>query len=152
MDADQLSTRVELRDLVDGYARAADRRDRVAFEALFAPDATLTVHRPGHPPHTYRGPAEIGEIVPRLDHYARTFHLVGNVWCTVSRDRGTGEAYCQAHHVRPRTDDAGPVDLILQIRYLDAYVRVGGAWRFASRDVQILWTAEQAVLEGPLGP
>ncbi len=152
MDSDQLSTRVELRDLVDGYARAADRRDRVAFEALFAPDATVAVHRPGHPPHTYRGSAEIGEIVPRLDRYALTFHLVANYWCSAAHDRGSGEAYGQAHHVRPRTDDAGPVDLILHIRYLDAYVRVGGAWRFASREVHILWTAEQPVLEGPLAP
>ncbi len=153
MDLDLVIARLELRDLIDGYARAADRRDRVAFEALFASDATLTVHRPDAEPHTYRGATDIGEIVPRLERYARTFHLVANHWCVVHPDRGTGESYCQAHHVRPaQTEGDPPVDLVLTIRYDDAYVRSGGSWRFASRGVHILWTSEIPLSSGPLLP
>ena len=149
MDLDLVIARLELRDLIDGYARAADRRDRVAFEALFLPDATLTVHRPGAEPHTYRGSGHIGEIVPQLERYASTFHLVANHWCVVDRGRGTGESYCQAHHVRPGDGSDPAVDLILTIRYLDTYARAGGAWRFASRQVHILWTSEVALASGP---
>jgi hypothetical protein len=148
MDAAQLADRVELRDLVDGYARAADRGDRVAFEALFLPDASLTVRRPGSEPHTYEGAGHIGEIVPRLGRYARTFHLVANHWCSVSGAKATGEAYCEAHHVR--VDVAGAVDVVLTIRYVDTYARATEGWRFASREVQILWTREVPLSSAPL--
>ena len=148
MDPEQISDRLELRDLVDGYARAADRGDRVALEALFLPDATLTVRRPGAGAHSYVGANEIGEIVPRLGHYARTFHLVANHWCSVSGPKATGEAHCEAHHVRVDGDE--PVDVVLTIRYLDAYARGTDGWRFASREVQILWTREVPLASGPL--
>ena len=149
MDLELVMARLELRDLIDGYARAADRRDRVAFEALFLPDATVTVHRPGAEPHTYEGSGQIGEIVLRLERYASTFHLVANHWCVVDRGRGSGESYCQAHHVGPGAGSDETVDLILTIRYLDSYARTGGAWRFASRHVHILWTSEAPLSSGP---
>ncbi len=142
-----MADRIELRDLVDGYARAADRRDRAAIEALFLPDATLTVTRPGSDPFTYEGAAALSEIVPKLDRYAQTFHLVANHWCTFDGPRATGEAYCQAHHVRADTQPA--VDLVLTIRYLDAYARSRDGWRFARREVQILWTSEVPLTTGP---
>lgn len=149
MDLELVTARLELRDLIDGYARAADGRDRVAFEALFAPDATVTVHRPGRPPHTYRGATEIGEIVPNLERYVSTFHLVANHWCEVAAARATGESYCQAHHVLAADDDHGATDVVLTIRYRDSYVRSGPSWRFATRDVHILWTAETPLTRGP---
>jgi ketosteroid isomerase-like protein len=149
VDVDLLATRFELRDLVDGYARAADRSDRVAFEALFAPDATVTVHRTGHQPHTYRGPTEIGEIIPNLGRYLSTFHLVASHWCDVAPGRATGEAYCQAHHVLAGQGDQPAIDVILTIRYQDAYVRSPTAWRFATRDVHILWTSQTPLASGP---
>jgi len=154
--------RLELRELVDAYARAADRRDRVAFESLFLADATLTVTRPDADAHTYEGAAAIGQIVPNLARYTRTFHLVANHWTSVRGSRATGEAYCQAHHVlgdrRPAVPKQGgddprapsPVDVVLNIRYLDAYSRSHDGWRFASREVQILWTTELPLASGPL--
>jgi ketosteroid isomerase-like protein len=148
MDPARVADRSELRDLVFGYARAADRGDRSALEALFLPDATLTVRRPGADPHTYEGAAALGEIVPRLGRYARTFHLVANHWCEVSGATATGEAYCEAHHVR--LDDGAAVDVVLTISYVDAYARTEAGWRFASREVQILWTRELPLASGPL--
>jgi len=158
MDLDLVIARLELRDLIDDYARAADRRDRAAFEALFAPDATVTVTRPGTEPHTYRGVSEIGEIVPRLGHYLVTYHLVANHWCRVDGDVATGESYCQAHHVRGARGDDPASDLELTIRYQDAYRRNdfgrddGGIWRFTSREVHILWTRVANLDISPDGP
>jgi ketosteroid isomerase-like protein len=145
MDPLLVADRLELRDLVDGYARAADGGDRAALEALFLPDATLTVRRPDAEPHTYEGAAALGEIVPRLGRYARTFHLVANHWCTVNGDAATGEAYCEAHHVR--TDGSSATDVVLTICYVDAYARTTDGWRFASREVQILWTHEVPLVQ-----
>ncbi len=147
MGPELIADRIELRDLVDGYARAADRRDRVAFEGLFVPDARLTVWRPGADPHTYEGAHDLGQIVGRLDRYARTFHLVANHWCSVSGSRATGEAYSQAHHVS--VDEGEAVDLVLTIRYDDTYTRTSEGWRFATRQVHILWTSEVPLASGP---
>jgi hypothetical protein len=147
MGPDLIADRIELRDLVDGYARAADRRDRVAFESLFVPDARLTVSRPGADPHTYEGAQALGEIVPKLERYVRTFHLVANHWCSVRGPRATGEVYGQAHHVFER--DGQAMDLVLTIRYDDGYVRAAEGWRFATRAVNILWTSEVPVTSGP---
>jgi SnoaL-like domain len=147
MDPTMVADRLELRDLVDGYARACDQRDRAALEALFLPDASLTVRRPGAEPHTYEGSAALGEIVPRLGQYARTFHLVANHWCEVDGAKATGEAYCEAHHVR--ADGASAIDVVLTICYVDAYARTADGWRFASREVQILWTRELPLATGP---
>ncbi len=143
MDTALVADRIELRDLVDGYARAADRGDRAALEALFLPDATLTVRRPGAEPHTYEGAGALGEIVPRLGRYARTFHFVANHWCSVNGAEATGEAYCEAHHVR--VDGSSATDVVLTICYLDAYARTADGWRFARREVQILWTREHGL-------
>jgi len=148
VDADLLAARVELRDLVDGYARACDHGDRAALEALFRPDATLTVHRPGAEPFTYDGAVALGGIVPKLGRYARTFHLVANHSCSISGAHAEGEVYCEAHHVR--ADGPVPVDVVLTIRYVDTYERGDEGWRFASREVQILWTREVPLTSGPL--
>jgi hypothetical protein len=150
MDPDRIADRLELRDLVDGYARAADRGDRVALEALFVPDATLTVLRPGREPHTYSGPTSIGQIVPNLQRYARTFHLVANYWCSFGGGRASGEVYCEAHHVLVDAERGTATDVVLAIRYVDGYVRTHDGWRFASREVHILWTSELPVSSGPV--
>jgi ketosteroid isomerase-like protein len=147
VDADTVADRIALRDLAEGYASAADRRDRAAFEALFTADATLTVLRPGAEPHTYRGASAIGEIVPQLERYARTFHLVANQACSVAGDRASGEVYCEAHHTFER--DGRAIDLVLTIRYDDHYSRAPRGWRIADRTVDILWTAEVELTSGP---
>jgi SnoaL-like domain len=147
MDPDQAVDRIELRDLVEAYARAADRRDRAGLESLFLPDASLTVIRPGAAPHTYDGAHDLGQIAPKLERYRRTVHLVSNHRCQIDGDRATGEAEGQAHHLRDSDD--GAVDLVVTIRYDDTYTRTSEGWRFATRTVNILWTSELIVTSGP---
>ena len=65
-------------------------------------------------------------------------HLVANHTCAVSGATARGTTYCLAHHLRPV--DGGFENLMMVIRYDDGYVHAGDAWRFDSRDVQILWT------------
>ena len=41
-----------------------------------------------------------------------------------------------------RIDGSTATDVVLTICYLDAYARTADGWRFARREVQILWTRE----------
>ncbi len=132
-----------LRALVDAYAAAADTRDVERFVSLFLPDATLSAHRGEDEPAVYTGAARLAEIPERLGRYRHTLHVVGHHWCDIDGDGAIGEAGCRAHHVSDGDD--GATDLVLTIRYHDAYARTPDGWRFARREVHILWTSEHPV-------
>jgi ketosteroid isomerase-like protein len=142
--------RTLLRDLVDAYALAADRRDDTAFVALFTPDATLTITQDGAPAATFAGADGLRAATAPLDAYRATMHFVGNHVCAVDGDAATGTTYCLANHLRPT--GAGVENLRMVIRYDDRYARDGdGRWRFTARDLAILWTEVAPASQAPLG-
>ena len=58
-------------------------------------------------------------------------------------DEARGEAYCLAHHV---TVDGGKRHLMLaSLRYLDAFVKMDGAWLFSERRLYVDWLEERAL-------
>src|SRR6266850_1073582 len=62
---------------------------------------------------------------------------------TLTSDRGTGEAYCLAHHV---TLDGGKRRLMVaSLRYLDTFVKRDGAWLFSERLLYVDWMEERAL-------
>lgn len=135
----EAATAVALRDLVDRYADAVDRRDADGLTDLFTPDATLVVQADGGAvENEWRGP-EVTRTLDVLAGFHRTFHHVGgSVFEATGKETATGRVQCLAHHYQ-RTDN-GPVDLVMMIRYHDVYVRLGAAWRFSARRVAIDWT------------
>jgi hypothetical protein len=143
MDDAELADRLAIHRLSDAYADAADRRDAVAFSGLFLPDATLQVIRDGAEPSTFVGHDRLAEIPAMLARYRTTLHVVTNHHCTLDRDLAHGGAICQAHHLIDDATGADPTtsDLVLNIRYRDSYARTGAGWRFATREVHILWTS-----------
>jgi len=144
MDATQLADRLAIHDLSDGYADATDRRDPVAFAALFLPDATLSIIRDGAEPSVYAGHERLAEIPRLLERYRLTLHVVTNHHCSIDDDEARGGAICQAHHLVDR-DDGSTSDLVLTIRYRDGYARTPVGWRIATREVHILWTSTEPV-------
>ena len=143
MDAPDPAERLALRDLVDAYGASADRRDPATFTALFLPDATLTVHHGESPPVAYVGHDRLAEIPERLGRYRQTLHLMSNHRVDIDGDTAEGEAACQAHHLTDQ--EGGTVDLVMTIRYRDTYSRTVSGWRFATRQVHILWRSEGPV-------
>lgn len=129
---------VALRQLVDAYAAAVDRRDRSAFAELFTADGVLRVQPEGGPAESGFGGAAVADSLDVLDVFHRTFHHVGGAVFAREGDAVTGEVHCLAHHYE-RTSN-GPVDLVMMIRYLDRYARSEAGWRIAERQVVIDWT------------
>jgi hypothetical protein len=134
--------RFELRELVDSYAMAVDALDVERFGSLWTPDAILAVHDTTGEVRRWQGDA-IGGVVAGVGHYLRTFHFMGSHRCCSEGEIVSGQTSCFAHHLRSVTDESGvPArDRVVAIRYDDRYERASDSagWRFARRDVRILW-------------
>jgi hypothetical protein len=138
--------RFALRDLVDAYARHADRRDAQRQAEVFTPDARVTLFdgdpaaRP--PLQRVQGRAALVEAFQGLmAQYPLTTYLNGQSTVTLAGDSATGETYCLAHHLFER--DGVRTLLVMSIRYLDTFVRDGGGWLIADRNLIIDWTDER---------
>jgi hypothetical protein len=146
----EVADRLALRALVDRYASAVDARDADAFAALFTPEAVLAVyeHEGDDPVVEYRGHAALREVMGLLQTFSATFHLMANHLCELGPSDATGETYCMAHHLTE--SEAAATDLVMYIRYRDAYARTPDGWRFARRDVLRQWTEERPAERRPL--
>lgn len=138
--------RAQLRELVDAYARCADRVDNEGLAALFTPDGVLRICERGNPePVRQRfGRAEISEAIKGLTRYEVTMHLVGNHYSEIDGDSATGETYCRASHITVH-DDGSRTNHVMNIRYLDQFVRLPEGWRIATRELQVEWTEDHTI-------
>ncbi|HET6873228.1 MAG TPA: nuclear transport factor 2 family protein [Acidimicrobiales bacterium] len=130
---------IALRDVVDRYADAVDRRDADALVGLFTDDGVLRVQADGGPVENEWTGSEVVRSLDVIAGFNRTFHHVGGcVFEATGEDRATGRVQCLAHHYE-RTGN-GPVDLVMMIRYHDVYVQRAAVWQIAERRVAIEWT------------
>jgi hypothetical protein len=61
----------------------------------------------------------------------------------MTSDRGSGEAYCLAHHLTIANEKRQL--MIAALRYYDTFVKVDGAWLFAERVLYVDWIEERAL-------
>jgi hypothetical protein len=97
------------------------------------------------PSQELRSREALAPVFAELNKYDATTHFVAqSTIFTLTDDRGTGEAYCLAHHV---TVDGGRRRLMIaSLRFLDAFVKIDGAWLFAERRLYVDWIEERAIL------
>ncbi|HZP31452.1 MAG TPA: nuclear transport factor 2 family protein [Acidimicrobiia bacterium] len=148
---DRAHDRLALRQLVETYAHAADRRLSEVSGSLFTDDGLLAIYdgdpEGQEPNRTRRGPEQIARAMVSLDRYAVTTHFLGQQ--TVEFDAAdphvaSGETYCLAHHVT-KTDE-GRRMYVMSIRYLDRYRRVDGIWKFEERRLAVDWTDDRPLM------
>lgn len=143
---DDMADRVELRDLVDRYALAADTRDRDGFVGAFTADGVLSVGST-----ELRGAKRLADPLAYLDlHYVRTMHFTGNHIVDLDGDSAEGIVYGLAHHL---TKDGTELrDTAMAVRYTDTYSRTDAGWRIAHRKVDVDWEEDRAAVpvRGPL--
>jgi hypothetical protein len=86
----------------------------------------------------------LAPVFADLNKYAATMHFVGqSTILTLTSDRGTGEAYCLAHHLT--IEDEKRQLMIAALRYYDTFVKVENAWLFAERLLYVDWIEERAL-------
>jgi SnoaL-like domain len=99
----EAADRLAIRELVEAYAHCADRRDAKDQMSLFTPDTHFVVYinskdpKPSQELHSHEA---LAPVFADLNKDAATMHFVGqSTIFTLTADRGTGEAYCLAHHL-----------------------------------------------------
>jgi hypothetical protein len=143
----EAADRLAIRELIEAYAHCADRRDAKGQMALFTADTHFVVYmnaKDPKPSMELHSREALAPVFADLNQYDATAHFVGqSTISTLTNDRGTGEAYCLAHHL---TVKGGNRRLMLaSLRYDDAFVKLDGEWLFAERLLYVDWVDERAL-------
>jgi SnoaL-like domain len=145
---EEAADRLAIRELVEGYAHYADRRDAKGQMSLFTTDAHFVVYmnakdpRPSQELHSREA---LAPVFADLNKYGATMHFVGQSRIlSLALARATGEAYCLAHHLT--IEDEKRQLMIAALRYYDTFVKVDGAWLFAERLLYVDWIEERVLL------
>jgi hypothetical protein len=143
----EAADRLAVRELVEAYAHCADRRDANGQMSLFTADTHFVVFmnaKDSKPTWELRSRDALAPVFADLNKYDATTHFVGqSTIFSLTDDKAVGEAYCLAHHV---TVAGGKRRLMIaSLRYLDTFVKQGGAWLFAERRLYVDWTEERAI-------
>jgi SnoaL-like domain len=143
----EAADRLAIRELVEAYAHCADRRDAKGQMSLFTADTHFVVcmnAKDPTPSQELHSREELAAVFADLNKYAATMHFVGqSTILTLTADRGTGEAYCLAHHLTIEGEKRRL--MVAALRYYDTFVKVGGAWLFAERLLYVDWIEERAM-------
>ena len=143
----EAADRLAIRELVEAYAHCADRRDANGQMSLFTPDTHFVVYmnaKDPTPSQELHSREALAPVFADLNKYAATMHFVGqSTILTLTADRGTGEAYCLAHHLTIEGEKRHL--MIAALRYYDMFVKVDGSWLFAERLLYVDWVEERAL-------
>ena len=143
----EAADRLAIRELVEAYAHCADRRDAQGQMSLFTTDTHFVVYMNAKDPTSSQelhSREALAPVFADLNQYAATMHFVGQSTIpSLTADRGTGEAYCLAHHLTA----AGTKRrlMIAALRYYDAFVKMDGSWLFAERKLYVDWVEERVI-------
>ena len=144
----EAADRLAIRELIEAYAHCADRRDAKGQMALFTADTRFVVYmnaKDPNPSQELHSREALAPVFADLNQYDATTHFVGqSTIFTLTNDRGTGEAYCLAHHITVK--GANRRLMLASLRYHDTFSKVEGAWLFAERLLYVDWVDERAIL------
>ena len=139
--------RLAIRELIEAYAHCADRRDAKGQMALFTADTHFVVYmnaKDPKPSQELHSREALASVFADLNQYDATTHFVGqSTIFTLTKDRGTGEAYCLAHHVTVK--GANRRLMLASLRYYDTFVKLDDVWLFAERLLYVDWVDERAL-------
>src|SRR2546422_8148240 len=141
MSPEEAADRLAIRELVDGYAHCADRRDADGQKSLFTEDTKFVVYMDGEgtdPTQELSGREALTPVFADLNRYEATTQFNGQSTIARDRDRATGESYCLAHHLF--TEGGGRKLMVASLRYHDAFLKRSGTWLFAERKLYLDWT------------
>lgn len=144
---EEAADRLAIRELIEAYAHCADRRDAGGQMSLFTADTHFVVYMDANvptPSQELHSREALAPVFADLNKYRATTHFIGQTTVnTLTADRGTGETYCLAHHVKVIGDKLRL--MVASLRYLDTFVKIDGVWFFAERLLYVDWLEERTI-------
>ena len=142
LTSQEAADRLAIRELIDAYARCADRRDAPGQMALFTEDTHFLVYMDAtldEPTQELHGREALAPVFDNLNTYVTTTHFNGQSTVVLYGERAAGESYCLAHHLSV-AEDGRRTMMIASLRYLDEFIKQNGVWSFAERRLMVDWT------------
>ena len=129
LDAQEISDRIEIQDLLARYTQAIDQRDWDALDQVFTPDAYIDYSAMGG---ESGGVSEIKEFLARvMPMFESTQHLLGSSVVDIDGDTANARTICHNPMVLTGGDD--PHLLVCGLWYRDKLVRTPAGWRISER-------------------
>src|SRR5580765_1749454 len=126
ISSNEAADRLAICELIEEYAHCADRRDAKGQMALFTADTHFVVYmnaKDPKPSQELHSREALAPVFADLNQYDATTHFVGqSTLLTLTSDRGTGEAYCLAHHVTVKGGNRRL--MVASLRYDDTFVKL----------------------------
>jgi len=143
----EAADRLAIRELIEAYAHCADRRDAEGQMALFTRDTHFVVYlnaKDPKPSQELHSREALAPVFADLNKYDATTHFVGqSTIFTLTRERGTGEAYTLAHHITVKGESRRL--MLASLRYNDTFLKADGVWLFAERLLYVDWMDQRAL-------
>ena len=142
LSPEEAADRLAIRELIDAYARCADRRDAAGQMALFTDDSHFVVYMDAtldEPTQELHGRDALAPVFDDLNTYVSTTHFNGQSTLVVDGERAAGESYCLAHHLSVGEGGRRTM-MIAALRYLDEFIKQDDVWLFAERRLMVDWT------------
>lgn len=145
MNTNELTNRLELKELVDTFSILADTKDVAQQVLLFKEDALVTSRIAGQQGNSYQGRQEIGQAFTNyLNLFHTVYHINGQQTVTfIDDNHASGIAYCQV--VLIRDEDGKEIQLTQGVRYHDSYEKVEGKWLIAKRESNFMWSRTDTI-------
>lgn len=130
MNAQEISDRLEINDLLIDYCSAVDAKTFEEFDRIFTPDALIDYTALGG---IRGGVAEIKEYLGRvMPYFGATQHLIANSRVWLEGDTARARTMCHNPMEIP-LPDGGTQVAFYGLWYVDRLVRTAAGWRIAER-------------------
>jgi hypothetical protein len=130
MTTQEISDRLELKQLSVDYGHAIDRLDFDRLDRVFTPDAHIDYSCFGGAKGAY--PEVKAYLIERMPHFGRAQHLALNNDYKIDGDEATGVIAC-FNPMEMKTETGDHHVMFFMLWYHDRYVRTPQGWRIASR-------------------
>jgi len=110
-------------------------------KALFTADTRFAVHMSGpdtDPTYVLEGRQALTPVFEALNQYQATTHFNGQSTVVLDGERAAGERATRSRIMF--TADGERTIMIASLRYLDTFVKTGGTWLFAERNLILDWS------------
>jgi hypothetical protein len=143
----EIADRIAIRELIEAYARCADRRDARGQMALFTSDTHFVVYMDASSPTPtweLNSRDSLAPVFADLNKYHATTHFLGqSTLFELTSDHAKGETYCLAHHVT--LDGDARQMMIVALRYTDSFIRQDDKGLFSERLLFVDWIDNRAL-------
>lgn len=136
--------RIAIRQVIDRYARCADRRLPDEQMSLFTDKTSFLVYMQGEgtsPSQVIENREDLRPVFNFLRDYTHTTHFNGQSTIDIGPDGRTasGETYCMAYHLSEKEGQRQMY--VASLRYQDILKKeADDVWRFSERKLYLDWS------------